>query len=71
MRDNTYRWHEKHIRLRIVPGLGPLRITKLTDVHVEKFYADLREAGTSDMTTSNTCRTLYFTLEWEEDANVQ
>lgn len=64
IRPSTHRWYEKHFRLRIEPALGRLKIRKLTDAHIDKFYSDLRKAGASDMTIAGTHRTLRAALKW-------
>lgn len=64
IRPSSHKWYEKHFRLRIEPELGRLKIRKLTDAHIDKFYSDLRKAGASDMTVAGTHRTLRAALEW-------
>jgi integrase len=43
LKDGTYQYYRVYIEAYIVPALGHLRLQKLTDVHIQAFYADLLE----------------------------
>jgi integrase len=47
VQSGTYQRNELQIRLHIIPQVGTVRLTKLTDLHVERMLADLSEAGNS------------------------
>jgi Phage integrase, N-terminal SAM-like domain len=50
---STYRRHADFIRLHTVPMLGNIRLAKLSNFDVERFYADQLDAGLSPTTFLN------------------
>src|SRR3954462_2676685 len=50
VRPSTFRRYEEFTRLRIVPALGKLALTKLTPQHLSHLYSDLLADGLSPRT---------------------
>ena len=47
IRETTYASYETIIRLHIIPGIGHLRLNKLTPAHLQRLYAHKLEEGLS------------------------
>ena len=45
--DTTYDRYEQHVRLTLVPQIGPLLLAKLTKYHVEQMYVEMEKAAVS------------------------
>lgn len=45
---NTFNRYEQHVRLHLLPHIGTVRLNKLTALHIEQLYADMKKAGDSD-----------------------
>jgi hypothetical protein len=45
VRDKTYECYEQTIRVHLKPGLGAIRVQKLTSDQIKTFYADKLNAG--------------------------
>jgi integrase len=50
LRPKTYRGYEQLVRLHLVPGLGRLKLSKLTPMHVQQLMNAKLEAGLSKRT---------------------
>jgi integrase len=63
VRPSTFRRYEEFTRLRIVPALGKLPLTKLTPQHLSHLYSDLLATGLSPRTVEFIHRTVHVALK--------
>jgi integrase len=50
LRETTRRSYEEHLRLYLRPGLGHLRLTELSEQHIERLYTAMRQIGRGTLT---------------------
>src|SRR3954462_6146133 len=50
---STYRASEIHLRLRLLPAFGEMRLDKITPAHIERYLSDLDEQGRLSRKTIN------------------
>jgi integrase len=48
VRKGTWTRYEQIIRLRITPSIGGVRLSKLTAIHIEQLFADLKKKDVAD-----------------------
>ncbi len=66
LKDGTYTYYRIYIETYIVPALGYMKLQRLTDAHIQSFYADLLE----DL-SANTVRLIHGILRSALDAAVK
>src|SRR3954469_19129133 len=50
---STYRDYEIHIRLRLIPAFGEMRLDKIPRAHIERYLSDLDKQGRLSRKTIN------------------
>jgi len=63
VRQGTAIRYQAEVRLRLIPGLGNIPLTKLSPQHLQSFYARLLSAGTSPGMVAYCHHVLYTALE--------
>jgi integrase len=63
VRQGTAIRYQAEVRLRLIPGLGNIPLTKLSPQHLQSFYARQLAAGTSRRTVAYCHHTLHTALE--------
>ncbi len=53
IRPKTYSSYESTLRVHVIPGLGHLKLAKLTPAHLERFYGDLVAQGRAPKSIRN------------------
>lgn len=60
----TYQRYQSIVRLHLIPGLGHIRLSKLTASHVAETYRSLRESGLSGQTCLHVHRVFHRALNY-------